>query len=197
MARTSDFDSANHSSNLWRAILQTRISCRERAESESPACRDVDKASCAGEAYVVNALPHFASSFGVARSCLEWYRRHMQTSRHYFNPLEYVAARGVTPAVSITFDPDVQHQYRIIRSTTHDGTAIFTDELIGEALNLLLTGASYFVPDPPNGRTPRYVVGTARLATVCGTVLLPVSATHRYPGERQRLTIPVRVEYDD
>jgi hypothetical protein len=121
----------------------------------------------------------------------------VESERRYFNPIDWLAARGVDCS-HITFDPTVTPEYRIIRGSTHDGTFMFTDELYGRALGPLANRSSFYKgtePDWSKVESVRYTVGLARHATVYGKVMLPCSTTQPYPGQRERLTIPVRCEY--
>lgn len=121
----------------------------------------------------------------------------MKSERAYFNPIDWLVARGADCS-HITFDPSVKAEYRIVRGTTHDGTQLFTEEVIGRALGPLANRSSFYKGTEPDWEKVvgiRYTVGLARHATVYGEVLLPVSATHRYPGLRERITVAVRCEY--
>jgi|GEM_PF-5842788 len=93
----------------------------------------------------------------------------------------------------IAYDPTVQPQYRIIRQQAHDGTLMFTQQLLTEALRPLLLRTSFYKPEPPApGYVPRYTVGEIKLATVLGRVDLRHGAR---PGQKERITIPVCVEW--
>ena len=94
----------------------------------------------------------------------------------------------------ITYDPTVKHQYRIIRQQSHDGTLMSTYNLIQNALSTLFNRSSYYVPMGvvPEDCDVIYTVGTIKIATVFGSVDLHCG---RYPGQRERITIPVRCEY--
>ncbi|WP_428383665.1 hypothetical protein [Nevskia ramosa] len=93
----------------------------------------------------------------------------------------------------IKFDPNVDHQYRIIRRSVHDGTLIFSHELIFNAMHNLFKQTSYYKPEPiPEGMIPVYTVGRIRIAAVYGMVDLPCG---RYPGMRESVTIPVSVAF--
>jgi hypothetical protein len=117
----------------------------------------------------------------------------MKSSREYFNPIEWLQSQGVECG-HITFDPTVVPQYRIRRGSAHDGTLVFTYENIWRALEPLVTRTSYYkLTEPPSEPgVVRYTVGRARLAAVYGMVDLPVG---RYPGQRERVTVPVRCDY--
>jgi len=116
----------------------------------------------------------------------------VKSHREYLNPVEWLQLQGVK-CDHITFDPAVIPQYRIRRGSAHDGTLVFTLENIWRALKPLVTQTSFYKPEPPqDSMTVSYVVGLARIATVYGMVDLPVG---RYPGQRERITVPVRCEY--
>jgi hypothetical protein len=84
-------------------------------------------------------------------------------------------------------------QYDIVRQTSHDGTLLFTRELIGKAVENLINKNSYFKDDNIEGVTDvEYEIGLISLATVFGKVDLPIG---KYPGEKQRVRIPVKCNY--
>ncbi len=112
------------------------------------------------------------------------------------NPLAWLAQfRGFRASPRhVTFDPDVKPQYRIIRTCAHDGTLLFMRELIESALvEPIMYSCSYYKPEPPpEGARIHYTLGWMRLISVYGIVNLPAG---RYPGERQRVIVPVRCEF--
>lgn len=110
------------------------------------------------------------------------------------NPVEYLAKRGIV-APHIVFDPSVSPQYRIVRQSAHDGTMIFTQELIENTLTPLIAKASFYRPNPPTEAQEDaviYRVGWLWISTVIGMVDLPCGRRH---GERQRTRLPVVCEY--
>jgi len=122
----------------------------------------------------------------------------LDSRREYFNPIEWLTARGADCS-HITFDPSLRPldaEYRIIRGCTHDGTVMFTEELIAKTLVRLVTRETYFRDTEPADwskvRDIRYTVGLARRAVVLGKVNLPCG---RFPGQRERIAVPVRCEY--
>jgi hypothetical protein len=81
-------------------------------------------------------------------------------------------------------------QYQIVRTMKHDGTAIFTKELLGSVIENLVNKRSYFKEINISQATDiSYEVGLISLATVYGTVDLPAGS---FPGEIQRARIPVK-----
>ena len=114
--------------------------------------------------------------------------------RERINPIDYLKKLG-WPTEHVTYDPKMRKgDYSIIRQTTHDGTLLFTLELLERTLHPLASRTSCHKSQESEARPEnmRYVVGPLRIATVYGTVKLPCSDTMRYPGERQRTRIPVR-----
>ena len=95
----------------------------------------------------------------------------------------------------ITINPDLSRinggQYDIIRESTHDGTLIFTTELLNRTIERVVNKESCFTEDWPDERVIdiHYVIGLIRLSTVYGQVDLPAG---KYPGEKQRARMPVK-----
>jgi len=81
-------------------------------------------------------------------------------------------------------------QYDIVRTSKHDGTLIFTKELLGKTIENLLNKKSYFKKiNITDAKDISYEVGLISLATVFGMVDLPGG---KHLGERQRARIPVK-----
>lgn len=94
----------------------------------------------------------------------------------------------------ITESNDGPWDYYIVRQSTHDGTLLFSYQLMAEAARNLAERTSFHKPRPPaEGQSVRYEVGPVRHATVFGRVDLPVG---NYPGQRERIRIPVRAIYE-
>lgn len=91
-------------------------------------------------------------------------------------------------ASHITYDPHLKPQYRIRRGTKHDGTLIFTIEVMRIALQNLIERTSYYKPHGEPTGPMEYTVGPIYLFCVYGMVDLPIG---RYPGQRERVVIPV------
>ncbi len=93
----------------------------------------------------------------------------------------------------IHYDPKVDWQYQIVREIKHVGTKAFEYDFMLNALMPLLQRNSHYRAEPPKeNMLPVYTVGQIKMATVYGQVDLPIG---RYPGERQRIRIPVRVDW--
>lgn len=96
----------------------------------------------------------------------------------------------------INFDKDVIPEYHIIRESTHDGTIIFTSQLIAEALEPLIRMESYYKVSAPEDLSTikgiNYTIGEIELKSVYGMKDLKCG---RYPGVTNIVSIPVRCEY--
>ena len=119
--------------------------------------------------------------------------------RDQLDPVAYIRDKG-WPVDHISYDPRMRKgDYSIIRTSAHDGTLLFTYELIEKALLLLAAKASFDKLREEEFTAQRervhYTVGPLRLATVFGLVKLPLSETRLYPGQRERVRIPVRMTF--
>lgn len=94
----------------------------------------------------------------------------------------------------ITYDKNVNHQYRIRRQQSHDGTVMFTREMLSKMLYNLATMQSFYKPlgEPPANCDVIYTIGEIKIITTFGNVDLPAG---NYPGQRERMSIPVKCEY--
>nr|DAM52222.1 MAG TPA: hypothetical protein [Caudoviricetes sp.] len=115
------------------------------------------------------------------------------------NPLEVIKQQIGITCDHITYDPTLRKsksQYQRIRQCSHDGTMIFTCELLADTLLDLINMRSYAKNFPPEeGKTVvgiKYTVGSLWLSTVWGTVELPAGT---YPGQCQRTRMSVVCEY--
>ena len=121
--------------------------------------------------------------------------------RKRYNPLDLIKQYWPHANTShITYDPKMRDEmFHIRRGSAHDGTMLFTLENVQRALIPLVNkeSAAKNVPPDPNRRLVdiRYTVGDLRYAVVFGRAKLPISETHLYPGQRERVTIPVKCEY--
>ena len=88
-------------------------------------------------------------------------------------------------------------QYHIIRRGVHEGTLLFTHDLIRSAMLPLLRAESYWAKEvPEQGMLPEYIIGDIVLRevqeyvkperftwpTMCEEVIIPVRADWRYRG---------------
>jgi hypothetical protein len=116
-------------------------------------------------------------------------------SRHKLNPVEQLQRLGWDHE-HVTFDPTLKRgAYYILRESKHDGTVIFSEELLAKALMLITSQDSYWKGDEPYWPTLkgiRYRVGWMKVAIVYGMVDLPIG---RYPGQRESIRMWVVPEY--
>ncbi len=127
----------------------------------------------------------------------------METSfkREIHNPIELI--KSFWPDANtdhIKHDPKLKKgQYKMIRGSGGDGTLEFTLEMMQDSLIHIVNGHSYFKskkPDFDKLKRITYTVGNARHATVYGMILLKCSKTHKYPGQRERISFPVICHYE-
>lgn len=115
------------------------------------------------------------------------------------NPIEVMKGFG-WPTSHIKFDKNLKRwdgsaSYDIVRGSCHDGTLIFTQELLQRALIDIANQRACCLKDDIDSENLggiNYILGDMYLATVFGMVDLPAG---RYPGERQRVRMPVKCEY--
>lgn len=96
----------------------------------------------------------------------------------------------------IKVDSNIKPEYNIIRKCSHDGTLMFTANVIAKALKPLFNMTSCYIKTKPNDvskiKEIRYIVGDLELKSEFGMVDLPIG---RYPGQTDTVTIPVKCEY--
>lgn len=118
-------------------------------------------------------------------------------SRQKHNPLELIKQYWPDADVShIEFDPSLRRgKYSIIRGSGGDGTLSFTTQMLQESLIPLLNMQSYYRPELPDDcndiKAIKYRVGWMRHVTIFGMVYLKCSKDHKYPGQRERIRLPV------
>lgn len=90
-------------------------------------------------------------------------------------------------------------EYDIIKQCGHDGTKLFTYQMMQEALVRLLNMKTHFKPTTPKDwgkvKAIKYTIGPMRHVTVFGMIRLKCSKTSKYPGLVERIRIPVKCEY--
>ena len=115
-----------------------------------------------------------------------------------FNPLVLINRLG-WKCDHISFNPALkhsEHDFFRIRGSSHDGTFIFTYEILEMLLSDLANMQSFSLKNPPADDKKligiKYELGWIKLATVFGTVDLPCG---RVPGQRERARVSVKCEY--
>ena len=99
----------------------------------------------------------------------------------------------------ITYDPELKKgEYNVIRQCGGDGTLTFTLEMLQKGLVDIANGHSFFKktePDWNKVKGIKYIVGDMKHVTVFGMLKLKCSKTQKYPGQRERIRMPVKCEY--
>jgi hypothetical protein len=120
----------------------------------------------------------------------------MQFSKQYYTFEEVCNICEIPVPKFITTNPNLTKfngaEYDIVRGSKHDGTAIFTKELLFSTIQNVINGTSICIGRPTDNILG-YEVGLISLATVYGTIDLP---SGRHFGERQRARLPVRIIRD-
>ncbi|MEE8299463.1 MAG: hypothetical protein V3R67_08815 [Thermodesulfobacteriota bacterium] len=100
----------------------------------------------------------------------------------------------------ITYDENLRRgEYDVIRQSGSDGTLMFTIEMLQNALINIAKMHSHYTKTEPKDWSKvkgiRYTLGPMKHATVYGMIHLRCSKTHKYPGQRERVRMPVKCEY--
>lgn len=100
--------------------------------------------------------------------------------------------------IEIYYDPNVEKMYERRERSTHDGTMLFTHEVLTKTIGVLTRGESYYkphgVPDIAKIKKIKYTIGDIELKTEYrDKVKLPVG---EFPGQIDDTSMPVRVEYE-
>ena len=118
-------------------------------------------------------------------------------SKQYHNPIDLIKSWWPDADIShIEYDPDMRKgEYQIVRQSGGDGTLSFTIDMLQKALLSLVNMQSFYKPKAPESwdgvRSIKYKIGPIKHATCFGMILLGCSKTHKYPGQRERIRIPV------
>jgi hypothetical protein len=103
---------------------------------------------------------------------------------------------GLISVEHIQFDKDVVPEYHVIRNITHDGTMMFTQEVLDKALIPLINRTTCCKTSEPEDiskvKWMGYIIGEVELKEEFGMKDL---ACGRYPGVTDTVTIPVRCVY--
>lgn len=124
---------------------------------------------------------------------------YFEKKRH--NPIELIKRFWPDASIDhITYDPDMRKgEYDIIRQSGGDGTLLFVRQLLQEGVVTIVNMATSFKPTAPKDMSKvkaiKYIVGPMRHVTVFGMIFLRCSKEHKYPGQRDRVRMPVRCQY--
>ncbi len=116
------------------------------------------------------------------------------------NPLELI--KNFWPEANvdhITYDQKLtKGDFNVVRQSDGDGTLLFTLEMLQKGLIGIVNMESFCTskePDWGKVKSIRYIVGDIRHVTVFGMLKLRCSETQKYPGQRERIRMPVKCEY--
>lgn len=120
--------------------------------------------------------------------------------RIHHDPIELIKQFWPEADIShIEYDPEMKSsdkEYCLIEQCGHDGTLIFTYEMLQKCLIPLLNKTTHYLPTTPKDwskvKNIKYKIGKIKHAIVFGKVKLGAG---RYPGQRERVRIPVVCEY--
>lgn len=113
------------------------------------------------------------------------------------NPIELMRTWWPDADLShIDYDPDMKKgEYNIIRQSGGDGTMAFTIEMLQKTLLPIVNKQSFYKPKEPDDwgkvKNIRYKIGPIRHAICFGMIYLKCSKEHKYPGQRERVRMPV------
>ena len=112
------------------------------------------------------------------------------------NPMEIISKMGL-PFDHITYNPDVEPQYHIIRGQKHDGLLMFTRDLIRRALLCLLNRTTCYKPEKEKLENIKYEIGNIELSSEYGHYILRKGTESEVGinGVDETLKIPVKCSY--
>lgn len=124
-------------------------------------------------------------------------------TKQFHNPVELIKQWWPDADIShIEYDPTMKacdRDYWRIEQSGGDGTLTFTIDMLQNALLPLINKTTYYnlTPKEDLARATgiKYKIGKIRHATVFGMIYLRCSTEHKYPGQRERVRIPVKCEY--
>lgn len=126
----------------------------------------------------------------------------MKYEKLYHSPIDLI--KSYWPEANtehIEFDPEMGRrdgEYCWIEQCGHDGTLMFTIEMLQKALLPIVNKTTSFKktePDWSKVRDIRYRVGPICHAIAYGHLKLRCSETRKYPGQRERVRYPIVCEY--
>ncbi len=120
--------------------------------------------------------------------------------RERHNPLNLIKSFWPKANTShVTYDPNLKKgDFYIIRQCGGDGTLFFIQEMMQEGLMNIVNCQSYCKskePDWDKVKGVKYTLGSINHATVYGMIKLRCSSEYKYPGQRDRIRIPVKCEW--
>lgn len=120
----------------------------------------------------------------------------MKTRTEITNPMKLLVNMGL-PINHITYNPDVEQDYYIIRGQKHDGLLCFTRDLFKKALMCLVNRSTFYKPDTPTDeqqKNMKYEIGDIKLTSKYGRYTLQEGTDSEVTinGVDETLKIPVK-----
>ena len=120
--------------------------------------------------------------------------------RNHHNPIKLIKEFWPLADIGhIEYDPNMkanEKQYSIIRQCSHDGTILFTNQLLQKCLLPIVNMNSYYKPTAPGDfnelRAIKYRISSIRHSIVFGMVDINGKRMH---GQRERVSIRIVCEY--
>ena len=125
---------------------------------------------------------------------------HTSFSRDYHDPIKLIKMYWPDADIGhIEYDPDMkpsEAEYYKIKQSTHDGTMLFTHELLQELLVSLVNMSTHYTPTEPKDFSKvekiKYKIGKIRHSIVFGMVNIN---GRKMPGQKERVRLYVKCEY--
>ena len=117
------------------------------------------------------------------------------------NPMELMRVWWPNADLShIKYDPNMKKgEYYIVRQSGGDGTILFTIQMLQEALLPIINKQSYCRSMEPTDwsliKDVQYKIGPIKHVTCYGMIFLKCSTEHKYPGQRERVRMPVCCDF--
>ncbi len=126
----------------------------------------------------------------------------MNFTRERLNPIEFIKNWFPEADIShITYDPNIKagdRDYWLIRESGGDGLYMYTVQMLQKAVLPLINKSTYdntvLVEQLENVKDVKYTIGDMWHSTVFGMIYLQCSKTKKYPGQHERVRIPVKCE---
>ena len=123
------------------------------------------------------------------------------TKQHH-DPIELMKSYWPDADIShITYDENMKpsdRQYWRMWNIGGDGTLLFTIQMMQKCLLPLINGNCFYLPEGPEDWSKvkgiKYTIGRMSHATVFGMIKLGCSNDRKYPGQQERVRIPVKCE---
>lgn len=120
---------------------------------------------------------------------METMRRHLDLNQ----AMEFIGAEFISDPY-IIYNPEIKHQYRVRAAIAHDGTMLFSVDVMKKAFKRLFFKESYYLPmgEPADDEDVIYHIGKIRNFGI----YKPIKCVGGFiSGIKECVSIPVSVEY--